>query len=181
MKGNLCDIEKLTRAELARLLSVNPTTVSRYKGSGMPINDDGKTYPAPACVQWVIAKIENAASADAGETDESRKWLGLFRKERAKIAKIERLEKEGTLIAEDEIVEEWIYRAGIYRAGLLSFSSRLPPLLFCKKELEMHEILHKESCLLLASLSKDHQYCPKDKLPEDYLDLENVEIVRKPR
>jgi phage terminase Nu1 subunit (DNA packaging protein) len=174
------DMNKLTRAELAKLLGVDASTISRHKKRGLPINEDGKTHPAPACVQWVIARVEQAASADAGETDESRKWLGLFRKERAKIAKIERLKMEGTLIAEDEIIEEWVAKARVYRSGLLAYSNRLPPLLTGKSQLEARGVLHRESCLLLAALSRDTTYCSAEALPEDYKDLQNLEIVKKP-
>ena len=87
----------------------------------------------------------------------------------------------------EELDEEWGYRAGVYRAGLLAFSSRLPPLLEGKKQLEMREVLHDEACLLLASLSRDHQYCPRDALPKGYTELaklasklDKLEAKKKP-
>ena len=83
-------------------------------------------------------------------------------------------EAEEKFLPLEELDEEWGCRAGIYRAGLLSYSSRLPPLLIGKKQLEMREILHKESCLLLAALSKDHQYCPASALPTEYTNLHKL-------
>jgi phage terminase Nu1 subunit (DNA packaging protein) len=179
MSYKLCDTERLSRKELARLLSVDASTISRNKAAGMPVNTDGKTYSAPACVQWVIARVEQAASADSGESDESRKWLTAFRRERAKTAKIERLEKEKKLIPLSEVMPEWITKAYIYRNSLLAFSSRLPPLLTGKNQLEIRKVLHSESCLLLAGLTKDRKYCSESALPADYKDLWNLEIVRK--
>ena len=146
-------MNNLSRNELATLLSVNPSTISRNKAAGMPVNTDGKTFNAPACIQWVIARVESAASADSGESDESRKWLTAFRRERAKTAKIERLEKEKNLIPLSEVLPEWISKAYIYRNSLLAYSQRLPPLLVNQSnQLKIRKILHDESCLLLAAL-----------------------------
>jgi phage terminase Nu1 subunit (DNA packaging protein) len=181
MSYKLCDTERLSRKELARLLSVDASTISRNKAAGMPVNTDGKTFNGPAAVQWVIARVEQAASADAGESDESRKWLTAFRRERAKTARIERLEKEKELIPLSEVIPEWCAKARVYRAGLLAYSQRLPPLLVnISNQLIIRKVLHKESCLLLAALSRDTTYCSAEALPEDYINLQNLEIVRKP-
>ena len=119
-------MDKLTRAELAKLLTVDPSTISRHKKAGMPVNEDGKTFNGPECVQWVIGRVELAASKDPGETDESRKWLTAFRRERAKKAKIERLQQEGTLMDVEEINQQWIGQAMTYKNSLRAFSKAGP-------------------------------------------------------
>lgn len=175
----MCNLDRLSRAELAKLLSLDPSTISRHKTAGMPVNRGGRTYNGPECIRWLLSKVENAASADSGESDESRKWLTAFRRERAKTARIERLEKEKELIPLSEVIPEWVAKAYVYRNSLLAYSHRLPPLLTGKNQLEAREILHKESCLLLAALSKDTTYCSASALPEEYSDIFNLEIVKK--
>jgi len=170
----VCNFEKLTRIELAKLFGVNPSTISRHKQAGMPLNDDGKTFNGPVCIQWLISRVESAVSKDSGETDASRHWLTEFRKERAKTARIERKKAESELIPKRKIAELWNWRAGMFRNGLLQFSFRLPPLLENKNQLEMRDVLHDESCRLLSGMIKDHEYCPLSEIPKEYLNLDKL-------
>ena len=160
MIQNLCNMSELSRSELAELLGVDASTISRHKKKGLPVNSDGKTFSGSACVQWVIARVEQAASVDAGETDESRKWLTAFRRERAKSAKIERLVLEGKLIPEAEILPEFIGKVATFRAGLLALSSRLPPILHNKEQLQMHQLIKDEVYNMLTIYSQGGKYCP---------------------
>ena len=179
MNGNLCNMSELTRGEIGKLLGVDASTISRHKSKGMPQNPDKKTYNGPECIAWAIAQVERAASRDSGESDESRKWLTAFRKERAKMAKIERLEREGELIPKEDIVPEWTWRAGVYRNGLLAMSRRLPPLLEGKRHVEMIGPIKREACLLLASLFSDSTYCPRSEIPKEYLQITEKDLTNE--
>ena len=178
MNQNMCNMSELTRAEIGKLLGVDASTISRHKAKVMPQTPDTKTYNGPECISWAIAQVEKAATKDAGETDESRKWLTQFRKERAKMAKIERLEKEKELIPKEDITPEWTWRAGVYRNGLLAMSRRLPPLLEGKRQVEMIGPIKREACLLLASLFADSKYCPRSEIPKEYLQITEKEISK---
>ena len=83
---------------------------------------------------------------------------------------------EGRYIAKADLKVEWLKRSSLYRSGMLAMSSRLPPLLLGKSEVEMRSVLHSEACLILSALSQDHEFCPADSLPDEYLELR---IIKK--
>ena len=135
-----------------------------------------------------MSAIDFCVSSKAEDGDKGLKEIKKeYWSHRSRREKVKADEAEKAVLPLEELHEEWAWRAGVYRAGLLQLSSRLPPLLVGKKQLAMREILHKESCLLLAALSKDHKYCPRDALPKEYTELvklatklDKLEAKKKP-
>lgn len=156
----MCNMTELTRNQLAELFGVNPSTISWHKSAGMPVNEDGRTFDAPACVQWLLARVEQAVSKDSGETDESRHWLTQFRKERAKTARIERLKAEEKLIAREDILTQWLGRLRTLRSDLLNLATRLPPILEARGQLEMRQLIDDEVCRMLNTYARGGKYSP---------------------
>ena len=137
-------IHNLSKRETADLCGVSIRTVSNWILEGFPRNTDG-TFDGPACVSWLTGRIEDRATAVcAPETAESQKWLTAFRRERAKLSKIERLKAEGSLIDIDGIHEAWALRAHNLCGALEQLADRLPPMLHGKSREEMFGIIGNE-------------------------------------
>jgi hypothetical protein len=167
------DLSKLltTTGVCATFFGIANSTLRTWKAKGCPSAGHG-LWSLYAVFEWwqnnIMASKSEDADTDLSDIKKSY-WAAKTRVEEVKAATLE--EKYLPL---EELDEEWGWRAGVYRAGLLAFSSRLPPLLLGKKQLEMREVLHSEACLLLASLSRDHQYCPRNALPKEYTALNKL-------
>jgi hypothetical protein len=161
----------VSSAACSGLFGIQQATLRAWKAKGCPSVGHNR-WDLRQVLEWWMANIM------ASKTEEADKDLTEIKKEyweartRSEVVKAATLEEK--YLPFEELDEEWGWRAGIYRAGLLAYSSRLPPLLVGKKQLQMREILHKESCLLLAALSKDHQYCPRNALPKEYTALNKL-------
>ncbi|MFC1827323.1 hypothetical protein ACFLZQ_05290 [Thermodesulfobacteriota bacterium] len=166
----------VSSAACSALFGIQQATLRSWKSKGCPAAGHNQWF-LPNVIEWWQNNLLESKQEDFDNSLAEIKrnyWSHRARREKVKAD-----EAEEQVLPISELVEEWCCRAGVYRAGLLSYSSRLPPLLVGKKQLEMRQILHDESCLLLAALSKDHQYCPASALPEEYTDLQNLEIVKK--
>ncbi|MFC1827760.1 hypothetical protein ACFLZQ_07525 [Thermodesulfobacteriota bacterium] len=161
----------VSSAACSGLFSIKQATLRSWKAKGCPSAGHNQWF-LPNVIEWWQNNLLESKQEDFDNSLAEIKrnyWRHRSRREKVKAD-----EAEEQVLPLSELGEEWCCRAGVYRAGLLSFSSRLPPLLIGKKQLQMREILHKESCLLLAALSKDHQYCPRNALPKEYTALNKL-------
>jgi hypothetical protein len=145
-------INSLKKQEVATLCGVSVRTVSNWLLEGFPRNTDG-TFDGPACVSWLTGRIEDRVSTVcAPETAESQKWLTAFRRERAKLSKIDRLKAEGSLIDIDRVHEGWALRAYGLCGALEQLADRLPPMLHGKSREEMFTIIGNEIRIMRENL-----------------------------
>ncbi len=122
------DLLKLSRKNLAKGFAVDVRTISRWHQSGMPRNDDG-SYNLPECIAWKIEQVQEDILPENAETEESQKWLTAFRRERAKLARLDRQEKEKKLLPADQVVSAWSQFITAARARLLGVRSKVAPLI----------------------------------------------------
>jgi hypothetical protein len=159
----MADLNQLLQQELSKLLSVTRMSVNRWAKEGMPKNPNG-TYPGPACVAWLITRMEDRITkeADAGsESEESLKWLGAFRKERALIAGIERKRLQGEFVPESEVVQQWAARVREVTGGLETLADRLSGILIGKGRDEIHQIIRTEVGELRDAYARNGKYTPE--------------------
>ena len=118
------DFDSLSRKVIAGLFEVNPSTISRWaKHDQCPRNADS-TYNLREVIRWAL---ERASCESAGTCDstEAQKWLTEFRKERAKISKLERLRIEGSLLRKGEVIRQFTARAYELARSLLMLNRRV--------------------------------------------------------
>lgn len=156
----------------AQFFNISQQYLRKWKKNGCPNLGHGMWNLYDVFGWWQEHIMATAAEESDKDLSEIKKdyWEAKTRVERVKA---ETLEEK--YLPKEELGEEWSWRAGVFRSGLLAFSSRVPPLLEGKKQLQMRDILHDEACLVLAALSKDHKFCPADALPKDYANLRKRE------
>jgi hypothetical protein len=156
------NIENCNRNQIARALGCDPSAVTNMYKRGMPRKKNG-FYNLTQCVLWRIA--EASEKAEGGEiSEESRKWMTAFRRERAKLAKIQRLEAEGELMPKEEIVREWARRVVHVCGGFEGFADRLSVILEGKSRIEIYDIIKAEVRLLRETYARNGRYTPSKRV-----------------
>jgi transcriptional regulator with XRE-family HTH domain len=160
----LSDLNKLLVKEIAEVLGVDRRSISRWvRDENLPKNSDG-TFDAGRCVGWLLNRLEERLEQQAEEgpeNAESARWLAAFRRERYKLSKLERRQREGTLISWVEVVKEWVARVVVVTSGLETFADRLAPLLAGKGREEIREVLRKEVRELRDQYARNGRYTPE--------------------
>jgi len=149
------NFEKMKQTELAKAIGVSTKTLQRWANEGLPRNMDG-SYSLPRLFEWVTDRAKNSLEPSSLEGD---RWLAAYRKERAKIAKIERKQLQGKLVPLEEISTAWASRLYEVSSMLKQFSHRLPGIMVGKSRDEMHKILDDETWLILDRYSRDGEFC----------------------
>jgi len=147
---------KLNRKDTATAFAVNVRTVTRWYESGMPRNGD-KSFNLPACISWRHDQIKEGMEdiLPEAETEESKKWLAEYRKQRALIAEIERKKLEGTVIETAEVERDAFNIGRAVRDSLLNIPDRISAILAAETdESKVSEFLTKEIRQALEVLSK---------------------------
>jgi hypothetical protein len=160
----MADLSQLLQKEICELFGVTRMSISRWTREGLPRNPNG-TYPAPRCVAWLLnrleERLERQAEEEGPETAESARWLAAFRRERYKLSKLERRQREGGLVPWSEIIPAWQSRVGVVTSGLEAFADRLSPLLAGKGRDDIHAILKAEVRELRLAYARDGKYTPE--------------------
>lgn len=134
------DFAKLSQNDLSKAIGVTSRTIRTWPN--VPRNED-KTYSLPKVVAWLVSRAEDA-SGSAAPDPEAQQWLAKFRRERFKLAKLERLQEEGKLVPIEAISEAWTARIKAVVTGLTFLQNRLPPLLEGKGRDTMYDIIEEE-------------------------------------
>ena len=97
----------------------------------------------PRLLDGLRSDLRNSAQGTGAAllNSEGQKWMTVFRRERALLAKIEREKAEGQLISRDEAGQEWGNIVSVLCHGLELFADRLPPILHGRNRYEIFEIL----------------------------------------
>lgn len=105
-----------TQTELAEWLGVNRSTLSRWARLGFPGKDEAGCYSVPASIAWMVDQARGACGAGgAGESEEAKRWLAEYRKEKAREAKRRNDVEEGILIAVEEVKRLHLETAAVWR------------------------------------------------------------------
>jgi len=93
----------LRKEEIAEALGVHPRTITRYAGEGMPHEQGGHgtphLYNLAECIEWLRAQGRNPFEMPEERPEEGTK-AGVdlkLRREKARLAELDRLEREGAL------------------------------------------------------------------------------------
>lgn len=109
-------------------------------------------------VQWLLDRTaDDSPAADADP--ESRKWLSLYRKERYLLAKLDREEREGTLISWGDVQIAWGRRMSEVSSGLDMLAYRLPPLIEGKDQDGMRREITAEVQRLKTAYCRRGRFC----------------------
>jgi len=152
------NVKALSGADVARCFGVDRSMVTRWKKAGMPENKG--VFSLPECIKWRLEREAEAMAPKEGTSTEGEKWLTAFRRERARIARLERLERQKKLIPQETILPEWVKRVSEIRQGLLSLSSKMPPLLEGRDTDAMRSIIKKAVYALLTAYSRGGPFTP---------------------
>lgn len=132
------DLNKISRKDMAHAFGVDVRTITRWGKQGLPKNADA-TYDLPACIRWRLDRAEDVLPTPVGtESEESQKALTAWRKERFKIARIERLALEGKYVLESDVDKEAFECARATRDQMMAIPDRLDSVLAA--ESDPHEI-----------------------------------------
>lgn len=115
--------------------------------------DNRGVFDLPACIRWRLER-EADAMAPKTATPEGEKWLTLFRKERARIARIDRLERQGKVLPREELLPEWAQVYQEFRQACLGLENKLPPLLEGLNQDEMRQVLREHNRAALSALAR---------------------------
>lgn len=151
------NVKALSGADLARCFGVDRSMVTRWKKAGMPENNG--LFNLPLCIKWRLEREADAMAPKSGASTEGEKWLTAFRKERARLARIERQRVQGQLISRDEVITEWCKRIAEVRQSLLALPVRLPAILEGKSAAEMRPLVKAESIRILEGYSRPGKHC----------------------
>lgn len=164
------NVKALSGADLARCFGVDRSMVTRWKKAGMPENKG--LFSLPECIKWRLEREADAMAPKNAVSTEGEKWLTAFRKERARISRIERRKLQGEVINRADVVSEWVNRILCVRQGMLALEHRLTPRLEGKSVSEMRTIIHEEAYCMLTNYSRGGNYC---KTPEETIDREKYD------
>lgn len=148
------DLQKLTRKNTAIAFGVNVRTIGRWHDLGMPRNNDG-TYNLPFCIQWKIDQIQEDIIPERSETEESQHWLTEYRKERAKLARLEREQLEGELIPAEDVRRDAAFAGRMVKEKVSAWPGRVAPLVAVESDVfKVDQILRRECNQLLEEISE---------------------------
>jgi len=101
---NIKDSTHCTAAQVALVFDCSSQWVGRWSKSGCPRNSD-RSFDLIAVVRWKIEQAEklNQGDADPLMSGGGSEALERYRDEKAKIARLDRLVKEDTLLPRDEV------------------------------------------------------------------------------
>jgi hypothetical protein len=162
-KKDMPDLKKLSRRETAALLGVHYRSISNFLQEEQPIpqNRDGRTFSGPSVVKWYAARCIERAGKPGVESAAAIQWLERYRRERFKLSRLERKEREGRLSPWSEIESEWAGRVRLVSSGLEAFADRLAALLVGKSRDEAHALLRAEVRELRDKYARNGKYTPE--------------------
>lgn len=153
--------------QVAAFFEVTQSALRNWKGRGCP-NAGHNHWDLKAVNAWFIDNIfESRMETSDPELAASKRkyWASKAQRESLRAA-----EEERSLISVPEILELYGSLMGRFKNGLLNFSSRLPPVLSGKSQVEMIGNVKSECCLLLSGFVGSKIY-GEHKVPREYLDL----------
>ncbi|MEW6440727.1 MAG: hypothetical protein AB1640_07280 [bacterium] len=115
---------KVSRAYLAAVFQVSPSTVSRWTKDGLERDPDGR-FDIRAAVEWALERARGTAAEHTDESEEGQRWLTALRRERALLVGLERRQREGELLPRTEIEKGHVDRILELKRSLFLLSRRI--------------------------------------------------------
>ena len=142
----------LNTVTVAAAIGVTRQTIYKWNQIGMPRNNDD-SYSLPDVIAWLLdAAKANTSPEKTAEMDEAAKWMTEYRKERAKIAKLERQEREGDMLSKAEVIVAFTRRCLEFANGLQYLNNAISTKLAAETGLPLQivsDIIKKECNNLL--------------------------------
>ena len=152
-RNNSPDFSRLTGRDTAAALGVVPKTMTRWMQAGCPRNAD-QTYDLPAVVAWLLER-KKANVPVPEDQNESQKWLCEYRKERSKLARIERQAAEKKYVLIDDVERGAVKTGRAVRDAMLNVPSRVAAIVAAEQNVDkVTSILSKEIHSALEALSR---------------------------
>ena len=130
----------LTATELGQCFNMAKQTISDLKKAGMP--HVGARFDLPACIQWRISHAtRNAAPGGSAPQDDGDLWLTRFRKERARMARLERLARTGELVPLAQVDASFTERAYEIARGIQQMGRRIGHKLAEKSQKTLQDVV----------------------------------------
>lgn len=102
-----------SQADLAAWLGVHRNTVIAYLRGGMPGKDpETGLYSVPAAIGWMVEQVQLGGD---GESEDAKKWLAAYRKEKAREARRRNDVEEGILVTLEDVRALHLATAAVFR------------------------------------------------------------------
>lgn len=142
-------IDNLTGQELALCFGTSHVTISQLKKAGMP--HKGGRFNLPACIQWRIARAGGGESKESDSKD--GEWLEEYRKQKAKIARLELRRLRGDLVPAGEAEAVIVEAVTAAKNAFLSAPRKLAARLYGLDPREIEAAISEEIREILTRLS----------------------------
>jgi phage terminase Nu1 subunit (DNA packaging protein) len=154
----------LSQSQAAKEFGISRSKIRRLLRDGLiSLNKQGK-------ISYLRLKAALEAEEKAQETNQEvladlnlrlKMAMAIYREEKAKMVEIERKRKEGELVPVDAVAQAWCERALTVKNQLLSWISKLPPLLERKSKQKIAQILKEQIDEVLEALYQNGEYTPR--------------------
>ncbi len=141
-------VDGLNREHLAAAFGVSVRTIAKWLLKGLPRRGGG--FFLPECIAWFgaqeAAKKGAGSSAGKGEGGDASPWLAAYRKERARMARMDRRRMQGALLPKDEMIRQFTARAFEFGRALLQLGRRFSAKVAakCSKTVREVEAIHEK-------------------------------------
>ena len=143
------EYDNMSVKQITEAFDVDIRTVQRWQKKGAPHNR-GK-FNLPDLIKWRIEQERIAATPKGAEDGE--KWLAEFRKQRAKIALLERLQKKGSLVPVAEAQKVLLEEVSAAKTALVAMPRKLAPRLYGKEPRDIEREIREEIDVVLNRLA----------------------------
>jgi len=156
----------LSQNQAAKEFRISRSKIRRMLRDGLiSLNKKGKLsyLRLKAALEAEKISLESGQEALADLNLRLKMAMALYREEKAKMVELERKRKEGEYVPVEEVSRAWCERALTVKNQLLSWVSKLPPLLERKGKTQISKILKVQIDELLEALYQHGSYTPGTK------------------
>lgn len=153
----------LTKEEVASVLSIHARTVTRYAGEGMPHEQGGHGQPhlynLTECVEWLTDQGRNPFPDEPSGAPEDGTKAGVelkLKREKARLAELERLEREEALHDVAECRAHRIQQLWALKRRLLAIPRSVAPRLEGRDRTEIETALTEAMTEILARFAEGY-------------------------
>ncbi len=136
--------ESLSRAQVASAIGTTRQAVEKWLAKGCPVNDNG-TLSLPAVIGWRIEREKTVRKPD--------QWLEKYRKQKAKIARLELQRLRGDLVPAGEAEAVIREAVGAAKTSFLAMPRKLAARLVGKEPREIEAEMAEEIREILNKLA----------------------------
>lgn len=150
------DVLLASVGQLAHLFGVTDRTIRNWVEKGCPRLSNGK-YDLKAVLEWWLENIYGTAMTPETEDVKLEYWRWKKEAERIKVQTL-----EGSLMSEEQIVQEWSARMAEITNGLQALSRRIPPMIDGKSKSDQQRIIDEEVWKIRDNYCRVGKFCPPE-------------------